>query len=288
MPHYHPLTALTTKTTDLLARSNILTYLRPQPYNRGNLLRLALNTALIALILPAAYRDYEAYLSLGPGGPPYNVLGWLTVRLFFNPFKREMFGTRIYDAKIGNGHSGFLADEEVPARKGERPAMGPFAAPQRQINQVPSKEMQEKFMATYASFLDRNARLLDRVPSILEKYTDAAHVASSIPLTPVARQLKREICHVHGTSDHSVHVTLAPADCKRVIDAGWGQRFPLAGSSLLRNVTFGRLGSLPEEFVFVYAPRDEGEIEVVMGIVRAGVKYVAGVEEGPDEMGPDV
>jgi hypothetical protein len=26
--------------------------------------------------------------------------------------------------------------------------------------------------------------------------------------------MKREICHVHGTSDHSVHVTLAPADCK--------------------------------------------------------------------------
>ncbi|KAL4903114.1 hypothetical protein BDW74DRAFT_179985 [Aspergillus multicolor] len=213
------LTTITAKTNDLLARSGILAYVRPQPqsYTRAQLLRLAFNTALIALIIPAAYCDYESYLSLGPGGPPYNVLGWLTVKLFFNPFKREMFGTRIYDAKIENGETrSFLSDDDLPRRRGERPAMGTFAAPQRQINQVPRKAMQEvKIMAAYASFIDRNAHIVDRVPSILEKYTDAAHVGSATPLTPVAKQLKREICHVHGTSDHSVHVTLSPADCKQ-------------------------------------------------------------------------
>jgi hypothetical protein len=68
-------------------------------------------------------------------------------------------------------------------------------------------------MAEYAAFLDRNAHLVDRVPSILERYTDAAHVCGRIQLTPIAREMRREICHVHGTSDHSVHVTLSPADC---------------------------------------------------------------------------
>lgn len=68
-------------------------------------------------------------------------------------------------------------------------------------------------MAAYGAFLERNAHIVDRVPSILERHTDAAHVCGHVPLTPVARQMKREICHVHGTSDYSLHVTLAPADC---------------------------------------------------------------------------
>ncbi|KAL4975533.1 hypothetical protein BDW66DRAFT_137121 [Aspergillus desertorum] len=235
---------------------------------------------IIALLIPAAYRDDEAYLALGPGGPPYNVFGWLCVKLFFNPFKREMFGTRIYDRKIADGDdSGFLGVLELPQRKGERPAMGDFAAPQRQINQAPSREIQQKLMAEYAAFLERNAHLVDRVPSILERYTDAAHVCSHLPLTPVAKAMKKEICHVHGTSDHSVHVTLSPADCKRVIETGWGQRFPLAGSSIFRNNTFGRLGTLPTEYLFIYAPRDEEEIDTVMRIIRASVQYVTGVRD---------
>ena len=48
-------------------------------------------------------------------------------------------------------------------------------------------------MAEYGAFLSRNTQVVDRVPSILERHTDA--------------------CHVHGTSDYSLHVTLAPADC---------------------------------------------------------------------------
>ncbi|KAL5041304.1 hypothetical protein BDW71DRAFT_212284 [Aspergillus fruticulosus] len=277
----HPYaTTISNKAHELLARSSILASLRPRSYTRLQLLSVALQATIIALLIPAAYRDYEAYLALGPGGPPYNVVGWLCVKLFINPFKREMFGTRIYDRKIAAGDaSGFLGEQKLPQRKGERPAMGDFAVPQRQINQVPSREIQEKLMAEYVAFLDRNAHLVDRVPSILEKYTDAAHVCSHLPLTPVAKEVKREICHVHGTSDHSVHVTLSPVDCKRVIDAGWGQRFPLAGSSLFRNVTFGRLGALPTEYLFIYAPRNEEEIQVVMRIIGASVQYVTGVRD---------
>ena len=71
-------------------------------------------------------------------------------------------------------------------------------------------------MAAYGAFLERNAHVVDRVPSILERHTDAAHVCGHVPLTSVARQMKREICHVHGTSDYSLHVTLAPADCMSI------------------------------------------------------------------------
>ncbi|KAJ0414805.1 hypothetical protein BJY00DRAFT_18791 [Aspergillus carlsbadensis] len=235
----------------------------------------ALPAAITAILIPSAYRDYQSYLALGPGGPPYNVLGWLSVKLVFNPFRRDMFGTEMYDWKISSGErTGFLKD--LPEREGQRPRLGSFAVPQRQVDQVPSREIKDKLMTEYEAFLARNKHIIDRVPSILEKYTDAAHVCHDIPLTPIAAQLKREICHVHGTSDHSIHVTLAPADCKRVIESGWGQRFPLAGTSLFRNLTLGRLPVIPREYILVYAPRTEEEIAVVMRIVEASVQYVTG------------
>ncbi|KAL4883575.1 hypothetical protein BJY04DRAFT_216398 [Aspergillus karnatakaensis] len=261
------ITTLSQKAAALLA--NLLS----QP--RSRLLLSALPAAVLALFIPAAYRDYQSYLALGPGGPPYNVAGWLGVKLVFNPFKREMFDTGLYDRKIAAGQDEeYLQD--LPPRKGERPVMGSFAVPQRQTGEWPGQEIRDKLMAEYTAFLDRNAHVVDRVPSILEKYTDAAHVCDRVPLTDVARGLKREVCHVHGTSDHSVHVTLAPADCKRVIEAGWGQRFPLAGSSLFKTLTFGRLPAIPMEYVFVYAPRNEEEVDVVMRIIKAGVQYVSG------------
>ncbi|OJI99477.1 hypothetical protein ASPVEDRAFT_123327 [Aspergillus versicolor CBS 583.65] len=245
--------------------------------HRSRLLLAALPAALIALLLPA-YRDYQSWLLLGPGGPPYNVFGWLLVKLLFDPLRREPFGTVLYDGKIESGEqAAFLSS--LPHRKGQRPTMGEFTVPQRQISQRPSAEVRDKLMAAYGAFLERNAHIVDRVPSILERHTDAAHVCGHVPLTSVARQMKREICHVHGTSDYSLHVTLAPADCKRVIESGWGQRFPLAGSSVFRNVTFGRVSTIPTEYVLIYAPRDEEEIEVVIGILKAGVQYVTGLSD---------
>ncbi|KAL2867556.1 uncharacterized protein BJX67DRAFT_387793 [Aspergillus lucknowensis] len=235
----------------------------------------ALPAAVVALFIPSAYRDYQSFLALGPGGPPYNLLGWLLVKLVFNPFSREMFRTEIYERKIDAGETSSLL-EDLPKRQGERPKLGTFAAPQRQTDQWPSREIRDKLRAEYSAFLTRNAHLVDRVPSTLERYTDAAHVGAHIPLTPVGRQMKREICHLHGTSDHSLHVTLAPADCKRVIESGWGQRFPLSGSSLLRNITFGRVAAIPNEYVYIYAPRDGEEIQTVIRILGAGVQYVTG------------
>ncbi|CEL08648.1 hypothetical protein ASPCAL11795 [Aspergillus calidoustus] len=268
------LTTLLTKSRDALLESRALLVSHP----RARYILAALPAAVIALLIPSAYRDYQSYLALGPGGPPYNVLGWLGVKLVFNPFKRDMFGTEIYDRKIALGErTGFLKD--LPRREGDRPRMGSFAVPQRQVDQVPSQEIKDKLMAEYGAFLTRNKHIIDRVPSILEKYTDAAHVCHDIDLTPVAAQMKREICHVHGTSDHSVHVTLAPADCKRVIESGWGQRFPLAGTSLFRNLTFGRLPTIPLEYILVYAPRTEEEIRTVMTIVKASVQYVTGEKD---------
>lgn len=47
------------------------------------------------------------------------------------------------------------------------------------------------------------------------------------------------------------------------------------------NIIFRRLGVkrlyLPAEYVLIYAPRNEAELETVMRFVRASVAYMAGV-----------
>ncbi|KAL4948054.1 hypothetical protein BDW69DRAFT_189626 [Aspergillus filifer] len=268
------LNTITDKGTELLSRSGFSSL----PASTQRLIVAALPAAVVASLIPAAYRDYQSFLALGPGGPPYNPIGWLIVRLIFNPLGREMFATRMYDKKIKNGGEvSCLAD--LPSRKGARPTMGAMAPPQRQLDQFPSGEIKEKTMAAYNAFLDNNSHIVERHPSLLERYTDAALVCKHVPLTPVAKDMKREICHLHGTQDYSAHVTLSPADCKKVIERGWGQRFPLAGSSIFKKMSFGRMAHIPEEYIFIYAPRDEEEIEIVMRIMQASVRYVTGLED---------
>jgi hypothetical protein len=74
-------------------------------------------------------------------------------------------------------------------------------------------------------------------------------------------------------------VILSPADSKKVIDAAWGQRHPLSGSTVFRKlVGEKRALYLPEEYLLIYAPRNEEEIKIVLNIVKAAVGFGAGVE----------
>ncbi|KAL4962057.1 uncharacterized protein BDV14DRAFT_179210 [Aspergillus stella-maris] len=203
------LNTITDKATELLSRSGFSSL----PASTQRLILAALPATVVASLIPAAYRDYQSYLALGRGGPPYNPIGWLTVRLFFSPFGREMFATRMYEKKIEKGDEvSYLVD--LPRRKGARPTMGAMAPPQRQIDQMPSEEVKEKARTAYDAFLNNNSHIVDRQLSPLERHTDAALVCKHLPLTPAAKEMKREICHLHGTHDYSSHVTLSPADCR--------------------------------------------------------------------------
>lgn len=58
---------------------------------------------------------------------------------------------------------------------------------------------------------------------------------------------------------------VSPRDARTVIEAGWGQLFPVDWLA-------------PKSWIMVFAPRDEGEAEVVRRIVRAGVCFAVGGE----------
>ncbi|KAI0200569.1 hypothetical protein F4808DRAFT_428339 [Astrocystis sublimbata] len=69
-----------------------------------------------------------------------------------------------------------------------------------------------------------------------------------------------EIYHPHR--DGTSHVILHPEDSKRVIEAGWGERHPFC--------------TVPVELNIIYAPRHEGELQVVRQILQAAVWYGTG------------
>jgi hypothetical protein len=82
------------------------------------------------------------------------------------------------------------------------------------------------------------------------------------------------------SSTYLIHVVVGDfADLmagKKVIDAGWGQRHPLDGSKAFKKMT-GMW--LPNQYIYIYAPRDDDEIETVMGIVKASVAYMTRSEQ---------
>lgn len=104
-------------------------------------------TAVIitALSIPA-YRDYQLFISYGPGGPPHNALGWFFSRFLATPCGQEMFSTAMYERRILAGEDkSYLtfANGQLPQRDGETPVVSPHVVPQRQINQISSQNIQK-------------------------------------------------------------------------------------------------------------------------------------------------
>lgn len=95
--------------------------------------------------------------------------------------------------------------------------------------------------------------------------------------SPARRTCRGEICHAHP-SDGSMHLTLHLADAKMVLDAGWGERHPIA-----RGGWFERF--VPGGFMMVYAPRDESEVDMVLRMVKAAAWFVEGCEGSKEEAG---
>ncbi|KAJ7096821.1 hypothetical protein C8R44DRAFT_812325 [Mycena epipterygia] len=125
------------------------------------------------------------------------------------------------------------------------------------------------------------------IPRIQARHTDKTHLALSTfefhaeaiflrPSIPIAdpkhipshdtvRRTKREIAHMHDYHDYTLHLVLAPQDGKEVVSKGWGQRHPLAGPGV---------PGPPTEWTFIYAPRDEDEVQVVETIIEASIGYM--------------
>lgn len=94
------------------------------------------------------------------------------------------------------------------------------------------------------------------------------HGTGLFSVSPVMRTCNGEVCHAHPI-DGSLHMTLHPADAKVVLEAGWGERHPLA-----RGGWFERF--VPRGFVLIYSPSSEADLQVVSQIIKAAIWHVGG------------
>jgi phospholipase/carboxylesterase len=139
----------------------------------------------------------------------------------------------------------------LPRRQGPPPQTTP-APPHQQLTQI----------APYAL----QVRLREAVGRLEHVELEASAV--SVPgavgfLIPRgADATPHEFGHCHPSYDGSMHLILPEPVAAVAGDAGWGEPHPLAGSRL------------PRGTMMIFGPRDVGELEVCLELVRASHRFV--------------
>jgi hypothetical protein len=82
---------------------------------------------------------------------------------------------------------------------------------------------------------------------------------------PEAFMVGREFAHLHPAPDHSAHAMLPLELAGEAVKAGWAEPHPVA-----------RMGLIPETAVMLFAPRDEEELSVIEGLIRASREFAGG------------
>jgi hypothetical protein len=194
--------------------------------------------------------DYLAWRALGPGGLPYNPLGWM-VASALRPLKRDAKSVDVYDC---GEHAGVA----VSTRAGVAPCVGHHPIPHRQLDQQPTFALKQETCALIPELAAERPEdfRLDR--SLFEGRGEALFAARSSPTAPWLRDSRGEVAHVHA-HDGSLHAVFHPRDAAAIIAAGRGERHPLCGVPLL---------GIPMTYLLLYAPRDHEELRVVRELLR--------------------
>lgn len=148
-----------------------------------------------------------------------------------------------------------MPESSLPLRRGGRPRTTP-TNPHTQLDQQP----------TDLRLVEELARRAFSLPGVVEEPSGisvpgarALVLEASEPAgPPEAFLIGREFAHLHPDPDHSLHAMLPTETVAEAVDAGWAEPHPVA----LR-------GLIPPTAVMLYAPRDEEELDVIEGLVRA-------------------
>ncbi|KAK7745539.1 hypothetical protein SLS53_003039 [Cytospora paraplurivora] len=238
----------------------------------------AIGIISLPTLIARAVKSYRGYLALGPGGIPYNILGWSIQgvlqpftwhdtrdpeAIFADPARQEPYephGRRAFLlGPAGEGREG-----PPGPRRGDRPVVPGYVAPQRQMTQQGSGGTRARMLAYLEALAALNPGLLVLKGSGLEGVgTPALWLDGGAGGRRRRRRtIGGELVHVHPEA--SSHATVSLADAEALVRKGWAESHKLSG--LWHTVPLG--------YVLVYAPRDEAEFEFWKGVVRAGIRFV--------------
>lgn len=222
-----------------------------------------------------AYQDYRSYVALGPHGLPATFRGWYRQLQMSRQSRKDTTVPAPYDfGLVAGSHddTNYLPEKHSEAlswRLGNKaPQIPGFVAPQRQLTDQATAATKQAMYGYLDALAGANSEVLQIQTSVLEGPVPAmgmkgfAAMADSIKPT-VLKLTRGELCHIHPP-DGSTHLILSLADQKRIIELGWGRRHRLSGG-----------GILPWNYTFIYAPRNQDEIDVWKRIVVAAAMFCA-------------
>ena len=211
-------------------------------------------------------RDWNQWVAFGTGGTPPTPSGyWRMTKLRWRSFWSN---EDMKDTSSLSGEGPKYLTEELPQRQGKRPQIMARTMPQRQKPEDIDPAVQERLHALPAKYCKENQDVIVLDKSKTEgRSTDAIYAKPDLPgRHPSAKDriLGDEIAHAHP-AENSLHVWLSGPDAKRVIENGWGERFPLSA-----------MGMCHPSWIMVYAPRSMEEVDTVEDIVKAAIAYLTG------------
>lgn len=222
----------------------------------------------IALSVLWVYNDYWAWVSFGTGGTPPNFKGYLRITNF--RIKRFLTFDDLKDASRLSASGPSYLSKPISRRGGVPPRIISRTLPQRQYPEPLAADISKRLHEIPQKYAARFPELLNLDKSVTEgRSTDAIYAKPYLETRKNGghdRVLGDEIAHVHP-AENSLHIWLTEADCKKVVSAGWGERFPLASLNMVH-----------QGWTFIYAPRTMQEVDMIEEFVKAGIQHVTGVQ----------
>jgi hypothetical protein len=152
-------------------------------------------------------------------------------------------------------------DHELPRRKGPRPRTTP-TNPHTQLDQNPGPSIVEELARRMFALPD----VEERPSAISVPGARAMWLSEGVPAGPrEGFMIGREFAHIHPMPDGSLHAALPPEVAEVAVEKGWAEQHPVA-----------RMGYIPENVVMIYAPRDDQELEIVVGLLEESRRYATG------------
>lgn len=227
---------------------------------------LTATTASAALFAAWVWSDYHAWKGLGTGGTPPTPQGYMRMTKL-RLIRAFSFDSLRDPSKLSQEGPSYL-NIWLPNRSKSRPKTQSRTMPQRQVPVKLDEAVKQRLHALPKKYCKENPTLLKLDLSNVEgRSSDAIYALPNLPNrhpSATDRILKDEIAHTHH-AENSLHVWLSQADARKVVESGWGERFPLSA-----------MGMLHPGLTFVYAPKSMEDVDVIEEIIKAGVAYVTG------------
>jgi Family of unknown function (DUF5519) len=151
---------------------------------------------------------------------------------------------------------------EPPPRLGPRPQTR-LALPHVQLDQWPPPMIAEELLSRCLSL----ANVWSKQSRMASPNCHALTLADEFSAGPPgAFIVDHEFCHLHALPEGFIHLTLPKDVREHAILQGWAEQHPVS-----------RAGILAETLVMVYAPRNSGELAVVLQLVRHSYEFARGL-----------